>query len=144
MTITSSLAATVVTHLGGEEEAIRNASTEPSASTIFWAKNYSAAPECGDSNDVTAANVKWTNLTPHNRSSWNGWLIIVNAVTPNDPSGLTGTASRIMLSPVFELGDQTLNGDYDSAASPNVVTCDTGDWIAVNPKAIAPLGCRKI
>jgi hypothetical protein len=74
-----------------------------------WATSYNTRPACPE-ND-RGAQVSWTaeEITPNISKTWNTWLIIANAVTPNDPSGRRVTNSLLITPRATIAGGSPMN-----------------------------------
>ena len=136
---------TVVLRLGDVKEVTGQAGIEPPTDTLLWAKAYGSGPVCGDSNDITAANIRWDNIAPGFTENWHGWLILPNSMSTDDPTGTNGTLSRLLLSPDLVINDEITYPTYTAGHSPNLVTCTDADgtsqWLAINPAKVKSLGC---
>lgn len=114
----------------------------------YWADRHSFGDSCerpGDYNSK-AGTVHWTDIGAGHHAIFQTWLIVPDDISPNDPTGQAGKASRVVLSPEIGIGDAQAERTF--AASPNVVTCTVGDpaapgrpLIAVDPGAARAAGC---
>jgi hypothetical protein len=114
--------------------------------TELWAASYSnSEPQC-----PTTAEAKWAAeaLTPNTPASWEPWLVIVGAITPNDPSG-EQIVNRILFRPAAGVGSGNGDGDLTPQGS-GWVRCSVDEsiagphsepYLAVDPTTARAEGC---
>ena len=145
--LTSSLKTPLVVNLNetGSEVALletRRQEVEPltnSHLSALWAMSYSTTgPQCSP-----LAEAQWTAeaITPHATETWETWLIIAGAITPNDPSG-EQTTNNLLITP-----RATIASGAPANLTPQGsgwVRCSTNDagYVAVNPVAVKRDGCK--
>ncbi len=102
---------------------------------------------CGD------GQIDWQDQTPETTETWDAYLIVPDAITPDDPTGLNQTAGPILISPALSV-DSVFDNNYDidTADSTNLVTCDvtnadgsetSGTYIAMDPTYAVASGCKE-
>jgi hypothetical protein len=148
MTVLSSLAADVTVNVdsfgfvtsGGSGNVDENG--EQSLSGVpLWAEDYSNGPTCQTWNDLGAGSVHWssTAATPNSTQSWSAWLILPNAISPNDPTG-NDVAQRLVLQPAVSIaGSPTYNVKPNQASSSIVMCYSQSDLIPGNAPFLAEL-----
>lgn len=155
-TVTSSEPVSMIIVLDGSN-AVEPSSQAPSPGTVgpanfppIWAQGFADGPQCtyGGNSDQSDAEFDWDNAAPGQTDTWNGYLIVPSAVTPDDPTGIDEDAGLELIVPEFTLGDNTADYTVDSSASHNVVNCvdgigDAVSMVSVDPKAAVANGCRK-
>ena len=152
MKVTSSLATDVEVRLSAVSEAMSGGLVGSPERVQLWGAVYADnGPICHPSTDpLSAGTVRWTSATatPGTELNWQGWLIIPNDITPKDPSGKNGVASRLLVNPDIRLGGNQADYKYDLSASTSVVTCSASDpaagqqqYAAVDARAAAAQGC---
>jgi hypothetical protein len=118
--------------------------------TPLWAGAYSSGPTCQTWNELGAGVVDWgaSAATPNATQSWSAWLIIPDAITPNDPSGLD-VAQNLVLQPAVSISGGELFNLEPSGSSSSVVTCysqsdlipGNAPFLALDPSAAISNGC---
>lgn len=103
-----------------------DASGEQSVNGIpLWAGGYSAGPSCSSWLDVGdgAGLVHWgpDAAEPNVSQQWNAWLIVPNAITPNDPTGAEVAQRLVLLPTVTFAGPAEFR--VDRARSHSLVEC---------------------
>ncbi len=112
-----------------------NGYAEPNALNALWAENFSSEMTC----EIAAegGSVHWyAEGSSGTNQSWEAWLILLNAITPNS-SGVE-TADRIVISPLIRLSDSTAEIEYDKGVSPNLVSCTFGSG-GIEPQPVFAL-----
>jgi hypothetical protein len=154
MQISSSLATDVVVNVNSIEFATGGGAVqsvpEVLANPTLWAGSYGSGPQCDEENSSSAGSIHWIAAvaTPGSKQSWAGWVIILNAITPNDPRGLQ-RAQELLLQPAVTFAG-TQQGDYtfDVPNSSSVVECSASDpaagtlqYAAADPQVAVANGC---
>jgi hypothetical protein len=155
MTVQSSLATSVSVGLDGFGIVTSGGSVDANGEqtlggTPLWAGAYSSGPTCQTWNDLGAGVVDWSAsaATPNSTQSWSAWLIIPNAITPNDPSGLD-VAQNLVLQPAVSISGGELFNLQPSGSSSSVVSCysqsdlipGNAPFLALDPSAAISNGC---
>ncbi len=155
-TVTSSEPVSMMIYLDGSN-AVEPSSQAPSPGTVgpanfppIWALGSVGSPQCtyGGDSDQSDAEFDWNNAVPGQTETWNGYLIVPMAVTPDDPTGINEDAGLELIVPEVSLGDSTANYTVDDSASPNIVNCVDGigdpvSMASVDPEAALANGCTK-
>jgi hypothetical protein len=155
-TVTSSEPVSMIIVLDGSN-AVEPSSQAPSPGTVgpanfppIWAQGFADSAQCtyGGNSDQSDAEFDWDNAAPGQTNTWNGYLIVPSAVTPDDPTGIDEDAGLELIVPQFTLGDNTADYTVDSGASHNIVNCvdgigDAVSMVSVDPKAALAEGCTK-
>ena len=87
--------------------------TDNTSVPIFWGLSYSSGPQCvPNGGGEGLAKVTWNaeQLTPNATTTWEAYLILVRAITPNEPSG-EGIADRLLIRPAAIVGNGGVAGD---------------------------------
>jgi len=96
MTVVSSLSTDVIVNLNSFGFVQEGGDLDPNGeqtlpSFPLWAGDYSEGATCSDWTDVGngTGTVHWgaEAASPHVEQEWSAWLVIPNAITPNDPTG---------------------------------------------------------
>jgi hypothetical protein len=142
VTVTSSLATSVGVDIDGTHEVTSGGDVDVNGNLPSWATESGGGPQC----DSSGGGVTWNNLAPGQPSTWSGWLIDPEAITPDDPAG-SSAKKMIFLEPVVNMGSSDGNFVPDLADSMNLVTCTAGvpfgAVIAVDPQVALAAGCTK-
>lgn len=93
-----------------------------------WAENYSEGPECAMEYG-TGGSVHWGpgELAPGEESTWNGYMLFTEAITPNNDGEELGEA--LVFEPSVNLAGRLAPIKYEHAASPSLVHCDLSSAI---------------
>jgi hypothetical protein len=113
---------------------------------VLWAAAYSnSEPQC-----PVVPEVQWTGevITPHTAESWDAWLVIAGAITPNDPTGESLT-SRILIRPGAGISGGNSDGDLtphggewvSCSADESITGPHSEPYLAVDPTAVSHNGC---
>ncbi len=114
---------------------------------VLWATSYSnTGPECPRTGEQEASQVMWAaeEVTPNVTKTWDAWLVLVGAITPNDPSG-EDLVNRVLIEP-------TTNTTAGPALTPHGsgwVRCSVSaiggsslvSYLAVDPTTAEANGC---
>ncbi len=143
ITITSSLATPVGVGLDGTDEVTSGGNVGVNENWPLWATGPGGdGPKC----DSTDNGVAWVNVAAGQPSTWSGWLIDPEAITPDDPTG-SSAKKTIFLEPAVDVGLTGGNFVPDLADSQNLVKCAAGvpdgPVIAVVPQVALASGCTK-
>lgn len=139
-TLTSSLATSVTVGLDGTDEVTSGGGVDSNGNFPYWAAESSDVSLCAASGDA----IFWNGLAPGQPTTWSGWLIEPEAISPDDPTG-SSAKKAILLEPAVDLG--LSNGDWEPvlADSHNLVKCAAGvpfgAVIAVDPQIALASGC---
>jgi hypothetical protein len=120
-------------------------SNYPSYSELWSAVYGGSEPQC-----PTTAEAKWAAevVTPHAPVTWEPWLVIANAITPDDPSG-EAVIDRILIGPGAGVGSGKGNGALSPqgsgwvqcSADTSITGPESSPFLAVDPTAAAEQGC---
>lgn len=127
----------------GQEEVQRL--SENTSLAVLWSTDYSSGPQCGN------GEVLWNaeDIRPHVPNTWDAWLIIVGAISPDDPSGHE-TTKEILILPEAAIG--TEHGNPLSLTGPASVRCAVTvsvvgssheSFLAIDPAAVKADGCKQ-
>lgn len=146
-TVTSSLSTDYGVNLGFAAVQSGN-QIEPGPLPLLIAINYSnTGPECTGALEINQL-IDWTSAASGAANTENLWIVVVNDITPNDPTDQNGVAHRLLLVPSFSLANQ--NADYNvDSSSPNAVMCTAASdpavgqipYIAVDKAVALQNGC---
>jgi len=137
--------------------AVEPSSQAPSPGTVgpanfppIWAQGFADGPQCtyGGNSDQSDAEFDWDNAGPGQTDTWDGYLIVPMAVTPDDPTGINEDAGLELIVPQVALGGDTADYTVDDGASHNIVNCldgigDPVSMVSVDPEAALANGCTK-
>jgi len=116
----------------------------------YWAMDFSDGHVCEAPGDSTynPGTITWKTAGPPAEYTGSGWLILTNAITPNDPDGSKSYATRIVIIPTVRLGIALATftfGLHDAG----VVECSLPDsaagttlFMAANRNAAIAYGCN--
>ncbi|MGH2878766.1 MAG: hypothetical protein ACRDK4_04060 [Solirubrobacteraceae bacterium] len=99
----------------------------------FWAaSNNQIGPQC--LNRSQGAEVTWTAETasPHTSVTWNAWLIVLGAITPNDPSGKAIT-DNLLITPRATVAEGAPMNLTPHGSGWTRCAKDEYGWLAVDP-----------
>jgi hypothetical protein len=148
-TLTSSLKApydvdlSEVFYIEGQSHGVQPLKNNTSLSELWAAAYTNSEPQC-----PTPAEVKWAAeaVTPHAPGTWEPWLVIAGAITPNDPSGQAVT-DTILIRPGAGVGSSYGDGDLTPQGS-GWVRCSVDEaaahsepYLAVDPTTAEADGC---
>lgn len=126
----------------------------------LWALAYTNTPaQCatgeGASGDMGMgpARVTWNaeDVTPHRPLTWKAWLILLNAITPDDPAG-TDVVDRVLLQPAVSVGGESTGSGFlaPSSGSSGWVRCaayepahSPAGYLAIDPAVAKKYGCSQ-
>lgn len=149
MRVTSSMTAAVTISLA-ESAIVDNGAAYLSMDTQgwYWAAAHSFGDSCerpGDYNS-SAGLSHWDAAEPGSGHDTHAWLIVPDEISPDNPTGEDGKASRVVLLPRVSISDSSADNTY--AESPYVVDCKVGDpaapsteLIAIDPSGALQAGC---
>jgi len=153
MTVKSSLATSVSVSLDNFGFVTSGGSVDENGEstlngTPLWAGAYSGGPTCQTWSDLGAGVVDWSASAPKSTQTWRAWLIIPDAITPNDPSGLD-VAQNLVLQPAASISGGEMFNLEPSGSSSSVVTCYSqsdfipgkAPFLALDPSAATSNGC---
>jgi len=112
-----------------------------------WAENFSEGAEC-EFEYGSGGNVHWGTgeLSPGEESTWNGYMLFTEAITPNNDGEELG--ETLVFEPLVDLAGQLAPIKYEKAASPSLVHCSLSDatygrapLIALNQEVALERGC---
>lgn len=114
---------------------------------FWWAGIVGGSGYCGD------GSVEWQDQGPGQTETWDAYLVVAGAITPDDPTGLKQSAGPIVLSPDLSVDGVGGNFAIDTADSTNLVQCETEDtngdvlstdtYVAMDPKYAIASGCSQ-
>jgi hypothetical protein len=108
--------------------------------------NYSDGPQCGDGGLEQVVDLG--ELQPDQAADFSLWVVLDDAITPNDPHPSNKTLGRhaLLKPPIVFLGDGELaygTADSYKLGGPRVIDCDAGRAISIAgtvPKQVASSG----
>jgi len=114
-----------------------------------WAENFSEGPECEIEYD-SGGHVHWGigDLSPGEESTWNGYMLFTEAITPNNSGEELG--ETLVFEPLVNLAGALAPIKYEHATSPSLVHCNLSTAIygraplvALNQAVALERGCRE-
>lgn len=142
--LTSSLATPLTMSLDGTQQVTSGGGTGAEGNFPTFAQLGASDGSCDTTgNPVT---VTWNDLNGQGSSGmWEGYLIVPEAVTPDDPGGSVAK-TMILLPPKFFFGVENADTHINRAKSPGLVQCSglmPSDAVAVSPKVALAHGCTR-
>jgi hypothetical protein len=139
ITLTSSIAASVVVSMDGSNVVAPGGNPNSNGNPPTWATE-GVNSACGASSS-SGLGVELDNLPPDNPVTWSGWLLDPGVITPDDTSG--SAVNQVLFAGLdVDFGS---GGDADlvadAAHSQNLVNCEGGTYIAVDPSVARANGC---
>ena len=152
--ITSTLSTPIQLNFSnGLHQVSSGGNTQPLDRNPYWAMDYSDGHVCQAPGDGTFSpgTINWATAGPHATYTGSGWLILPDAITPNDPDGSTSYATKIVIIPTVRLGNNMASFTFNPASSrtsSSLVSCFLPDpaagstlYLATNPTAATAFGC---
>ena len=149
-TLESSVAVPI--HLLLSQYSITTTSNMVQSAGVFGVDpEYGIAATVGGSDycGVVDGDVTWQNESPGQTETFDGYILVTDAITPNDPTGLQ-IAGALFLDPDLSVGGGA-EGDFtpDTANSPNLVHCmgssgymDSTSYVAMDYANALKDGCQ--
>ena len=145
--IVSSLSSPLGVELDGSQLVTSGGGVASDGNEPMWAQSTSnSAPPCDPSSAGGDVGVLWNNLTPNVSSTWEGWLVLPAAITPNDPSGGSVANRVFLLLPNVNFGSSDGTWRPRGSLSHNLVKCSgvmPPTVIAVSPKTALAHSCTR-
>lgn len=142
--LTSPLATPLTMALDGTQQVTSGGATGAEENFPTFAQLGASDGSCGTSGNPVA--VTWNDLNGQGSSGmWEGYLIVPEAITPDDPGG-SAAKTMILLPPKFFFGVENADTHIDRAKSPGLVQCSglmPSDAVAVSSKVALAHGCTR-
>lgn len=142
--LTSALATPLTMGLDGTQQVTSGGATGAEGNFPTFAQLDASDGSCDTTGNPVA--VTWNDLSGQGSSGmWEGYLIVPEAVTPDDPGGSVAK-TMILLPPKFFFGVENADTHIDRAKSPGLVECSglmPSDAVAVSPKVALAHGCTR-
>ena len=101
--VTSSVPATVAVTLSTNWSVSSGGNLSPTNGPIYWDGMYDGTDQCS-ADAGNAGEVNFENLPPGQSYGWEAYLIVANAVTPDDPTGVNPDAGLVIIERRCRLG----------------------------------------
>lgn len=142
--LTSQLATPLTMALDGTQQVTSGGGTNAEGNLPTFAQLSASDGSCDTTGNPMA--VTWNDLNRQGASGmWEGYLIVPEAVTPDDTGGSVAK-TMILLPPKFFFGVENADTHIDRPKSPGLVQCSglmPSDAVAVSPKVALARGCTR-
>lgn len=142
--LTTSLATPLSMALDGTQEVTSGGATGAEGNFPTFAQLGASDGSCATTGNPVS--VTWNDLNGQGANGmWEGYLIVPEAITPDDPAGSVAK-KMIILPPKFFFGVENADTHIEPAQSPGLVQCSgltPSDAVAVSPKVAVEHGCTR-